>query len=874
FGPCENKYCGLGRHCVVDKETRQGQCVCLDHCKPHYKPVCGSDGELYPNHCELHRAACLKKQRITIVHSEDCFYNGGTRLTFWIAFVTPDLFIYGRRRVRETAESCNNDRRPMRTHAPGTQMEIGLQGIQDRKQETLLHTERRHNLNKLPSDVVVSNTHPCQCAQADAKRGRSKSPPRSPRRALSDGFKLHFSGQASDVQWVEVHFHEDGLNSKDNSNDAAQLSHAALQVIKQEGLAKEASGCTLFDLLKYDDRDADKHLTQDEFYAAFDVLQLTLPEDQAVSLTTTTVGQSAVLTCGILGEQRPLIVWKRNNVVLNSLDLEDINDYGDDGSLYITKATTTHLGNYSCHAQGYEKPSQTHMLQVNVPPVIQVYPESQAREPGVTASLRCHAEGIPNPELGWLKNGMDITSKLSKQLTLQANGSEVHISNVRYEDTGAYTCIAKNEAGVDEDISSLFVEDSARKTLANILWREEGLGVGNMFYVFYEDGIKVIQPVECEIQRHIKPSEKLLGLQEEVCPKVESDSTQKCMWTSAVNVKDRFIYVTQPLLNRVLLVDVQSQKAVQAVSTDPVPVKLHYDKSRDQVWVLSWGDLEKSTPTLQVINQASGSTAHHTVHTQPVGKHHSSTEQNYSIGCETQNASLRFGFILHKDEPALHKIDLETTSYVKTISLKDHGCVPEALAYTHLGGYFFVRCRSEAPGDARPQLVVDSVTDSVIGPNGDITGTPYTSPDGRFLVSVDDLKGLLRVQSVTARGEIRPAFDVHTNLHISDLAFQPSFTEAHQYNVFASSGRQTDVLYVELASGKVKMIKSLKEPVKPAEWPWGPRNRVIEGSGMFGQYLMTPSRESLFILDGRLNKLNCEITDAPRGNAVVWVGEA
>lgn len=54
-----------------------------------------------------------------------------------------------------------------------------------------------------------------------------------------------------------------------------------------------------------------------------------------------------------------------------------------------------------------------------VPPVIRVYPESQAREPGVTASLRCHAEGIPSPQLSWLKNGMDITTKLSKQLTLQ-----------------------------------------------------------------------------------------------------------------------------------------------------------------------------------------------------------------------------------------------------------------------------------------------------------------------------------------------------------------------------------------------------------------------------------------------------------------------
>ena len=45
-----------------------------------------------------------------------------------------------------------------------------------------------------------------------------------------------------------------------------------------------------------------------------------------------------------------------------------------------------------------------------------------------------------------------------------ANGSELHIGSVRYEDTGAYTCIAKNEVGVDEDISSLFIEDSARKT--------------------------------------------------------------------------------------------------------------------------------------------------------------------------------------------------------------------------------------------------------------------------------------------------------------------------------------------------------------------------------------------------------------------------
>ncbi|KAG8516575.1 Follistatin-related protein 5 [Galemys pyrenaicus] len=184
------------------------------------------------------------------------------------------------------------------------------------------------------------------------------------------------------------------------------------QVIKQEELGKDLSDCTLYDLLKYDDFNTDKHLALEEFYRAFQVIQLSLPEDQKLTITAATVGQSAVLSCAIQGSLRPPIIWKRNNIILNNLDLEDINDFGDDGSLYITKVTTTHMGNYTCYADGYEQVYQTHIFQVN------------------------------------------------------ANGSEVHISNVRYEDTGAYTCIAKNEAGVDEDISSLFVEDSARKTRA------------------------------------------------------------------------------------------------------------------------------------------------------------------------------------------------------------------------------------------------------------------------------------------------------------------------------------------------------------------------------------------------------------------------
>lgn len=43
-------------------------------------------------------------------------------------------------------------------------------------------------------------------------------------------------------------------------------------------------------------------------------------------------------------------------------------------------------------------------------------------------------------------------------------------------------------------------------TLCSLL---PGLSVGNMFYVFSDDGIVVIHPVDCEVQRRLKPTEKI-----------------------------------------------------------------------------------------------------------------------------------------------------------------------------------------------------------------------------------------------------------------------------------------------------------------------------------------------------------------------------
>uniref|UniRef100_A0A8C6T3F5 Follistatin-like 4 n=1 Tax=Neogobius melanostomus TaxID=47308 RepID=A0A8C6T3F5_9GOBI len=606
----------------------------------------------------------------------------------------------------------------------------------------------------------------------------------------------------------------------------------------KEHLDESLMECTMQDLLRYDDYNNDGHLSLHEFYTAFQVVQLTLPEEQRVSVSTVTVGLSAV----------------RNGIVLNFLDLEDINDFGDDGSLYITKVTTIHMGNYSCHAYGYEQLQQTHVLQVNGhPPVILVYPETQAQEPGVSASLHCHAEGIPDPKLTWLKNGVDLQPRSAKQLSLIANGSELLIGSVRYEDTGAYTCIAKNEVGVDEDISSLFVEDSAKKTLANILWREEGLSVGNMFYVFSDEGITVLQPSECEIRRQLKRTDRI-----EMCPKAEGTSPQRCVWSSAVNVRDKYIYVSQPTLSRLLLVDLQAQKVVQVVATDPFPVKLQYDKSHDQVWVLTWGNMDKTHPTLQVIPQASVGEVHHAIRTT-----FQRVDDFFIPPTNLIITHVRFAFLFLKNEAAVHKIDLETFHRVKTISLKNYSCVPQTMAYTHLSGYYFIQCQDKhrTRPNQPPQLLVDSVTDAVVGPNLNISGQAFVSPDGRFIVTPETQNSKLKVQTISFQGELQLNLELDTPLAVSDLVFQPSFTESNQHQVVATSGTGTNLLFGDLSSGQIEVLKSVKSPLTLEDWPWGGPNRVVVSSGLFGQYLVTPSTP------------HCEVSDIKRGNAVVWVGE-
>ena len=66
---------------------------------------------------------------------------------------------------------------------------------------------------------------------------------------------------------------------------------------------------------------------------------------------------------------------------------------------------------------------------------------------GSEVFLECAANGIPQPSISWLKDGVALDPPTSDRLTLTGNGS-LTIASARLSDAGGYQCRAENTEDV------------------------------------------------------------------------------------------------------------------------------------------------------------------------------------------------------------------------------------------------------------------------------------------------------------------------------------------------------------------------------------------------------------------------------------------
>ncbi len=67
------------------------------------------------------------------------------------------------------------------------------------------------------------------------------------------------------------------------------------------------------------------------------------------------------------------------------------------------------------------------------------------------------------------------------------------------------------------------------------------------------------------------------------------------------------------------------------------------------------------------------------------------------------------------------------------------------------------------------------------------------------------------------------------------------------------------------------LFAGVGEAISQSEWKWSKRNRAIVSGGVFGDFMMTPSHNSVVVIDGKRRHVQCEWQDISHGNIIVWV---
>ncbi|XP_040005839.1 neural cell adhesion molecule 1a isoform X2 [Xiphias gladius] len=180
-------------------------------------------------------------------------------------------------------------------------------------------------------------------------------------------------------------------------------------------------------------------------------------------------GDDADIVCDVDSSPPPTIIWKHKGSKIQVA--KDVRfKIMDNGHLQIRGIKKTDEGMYNCEARVMARGEidfRMIMVVVNVLPTIRARQSdiNATADIGSSALLACDADGFPEPTVTWAHNNVVLES--GDKYSLNEDGSELVIKDVKKVDEGDYTCIAKNKAGEKAEEVSLNVFVQPKITYLN-----------------------------------------------------------------------------------------------------------------------------------------------------------------------------------------------------------------------------------------------------------------------------------------------------------------------------------------------------------------------------------------------------------------------
>ncbi|XP_049514071.1 hemicentin-1 [Dermacentor silvarum] len=185
-----------------------------------------------------------------------------------------------------------------------------------------------------------------------------------------------------------------------------------------------------------------------------------------------TLGEQILVSCAVrnaaTGPHR--MTWLKDGKALEKSDRVSVSaQFKGTAAIMIADLRPEDVGNYTCVASNaFGSDSFTAALVVQGPPKIREFKFPADISPGETALVGCViAKGSAGPfELSWLKDGRPLSSSGSPRTAVSPNkggpASTLTIVDVSAQDSGNYTCVARNAAGSDSFSAFLAVTGPPR----------------------------------------------------------------------------------------------------------------------------------------------------------------------------------------------------------------------------------------------------------------------------------------------------------------------------------------------------------------------------------------------------------------------------
>ncbi|KAG7242999.1 hypothetical protein INR49_016765 [Caranx melampygus] len=177
------------------------------------------------------------------------------------------------------------------------------------------------------------------------------------------------------------------------------------------------------------------------------------------------IGSDVFVKCSASGTPQPTITWRVNGVPLQEVPATNRKRSGDTIVLHNAKVSDSAV--YQCEASNKHGKllSNANIMIMNLPPMILTEEgEDYSAVEGKGVIMHCKVFSSPPSTITWSKDDSSESVE-GPRFTVHDNGS-LEIYSVEKDDTGQYTCLAKNTEGSSAIDTMLYVKDPTRIAVA------------------------------------------------------------------------------------------------------------------------------------------------------------------------------------------------------------------------------------------------------------------------------------------------------------------------------------------------------------------------------------------------------------------------